>query len=80
MDQGRLLMQGSFNVWAEHKKDKLRDLRFKPMCRHLFLYDKSMLLCKQKGDQQMSGKAVYRFKNLLKVQPVAFLKCHKLTL
>ncbi|KAG8452119.1 hypothetical protein GDO86_004059 [Hymenochirus boettgeri] len=50
---GKLLMQGSFNVWTEHKKghSKVKDLaRFKPMQRHLFLHDKAVLFCKKREE------------------------------
>lgn len=67
-DQGRLLMQGGFTVSTEHKKEKIKDLRFKPMHRHMFLYEKSILLCKKKEDlHQHSEKRIYSFKNLLNV-------------
>ncbi|NXR06394.1 MCF2L factor, partial [Semnornis frantzii] len=50
---GKLLMQGSFNVWTDHKKghNKVKDLaRFKPMQRHLFLYTKMLLFCKKREE------------------------------
>uniref|UniRef100_A0AAZ3NPC8 Mcf.2 cell line derived transforming sequence-like a n=1 Tax=Oncorhynchus tshawytscha TaxID=74940 RepID=A0AAZ3NPC8_ONCTS len=50
---GRLLMQGSFSVWTEHKKGhaKVKDLaRFKPMQRHLFLHEKALLFCKRREE------------------------------
>ncbi|XP_067300015.1 guanine nucleotide exchange factor DBS isoform X2 [Pseudorasbora parva] len=52
-DLGRLLMQGSFSVWAEHKRGhvKVIDLaRFKPMQRHLFLHEKAVLFCKRREE------------------------------
>ncbi|XP_075056133.1 guanine nucleotide exchange factor DBS isoform X3 [Mixophyes fleayi] len=52
-DLGKLLMQGSFNVWTEHKKghSKVKDLaRFKPMQRHLFLHEKAVLFCKKREE------------------------------
>uniref|UniRef100_A0A8C4W4Z8 MCF.2 cell line derived transforming sequence-like 2 n=1 Tax=Gopherus evgoodei TaxID=1825980 RepID=A0A8C4W4Z8_9SAUR len=69
---GKLLMQGSFNVWTDHKKghSKVKDLaRFKPMQRHLFLYTKILLFCK-KRDENTDGhekSPSYSFKNSLKV-------------
>ena len=66
-DAGRLLMQGAFNVWTAHKKDKIRDIRFKPMQRHIFLYGKIVLFCKKKDDPQHVEKAAYIFKNSLDV-------------
>lgn len=56
-------MQGSFSVWTESKKDLLRELRLKPMQRHIFLYQKAMLFCKKRA----SHKATYHFKHYLKV-------------
>ncbi|XP_038658688.1 guanine nucleotide exchange factor DBS isoform X1 [Scyliorhinus canicula] len=50
---GKLLMQGSFNVWTDHKKGhaKVKDLaRFKPMQRHLFLHEKALLFCKRREE------------------------------
>ncbi|KAM9169432.1 guanine nucleotide exchange factor DBS isoform 2-T2 [Pangshura tecta] len=52
-DLGKLLMQGSFNVWTDHKKghSKVKDLaRFKPMQRHLFLHEKAVLFCKKREE------------------------------
>lgn len=71
-DLGRLMMQGSFSVWTEHKKGhaKVKDLaRFKPMQRHLFLHEKALLFCK-KRDENGEGyeKAPsYSFKHSLNV-------------
>ncbi|XP_043927819.1 guanine nucleotide exchange factor DBS [Protopterus annectens] len=50
---GKLLMQGSFSVSTEHKKghSKVKDFaRFKPMQRHLFLYEKAVLFCKKRDE------------------------------
>uniref|UniRef100_A0A6I8P5N0 MCF.2 cell line derived transforming sequence like n=1 Tax=Ornithorhynchus anatinus TaxID=9258 RepID=A0A6I8P5N0_ORNAN len=50
---GKLLMQGSFSVWTDHKKGhaKVKDLaRFKPMQRHLFLHEKAVLFCKKREE------------------------------
>ncbi|XP_077408415.1 guanine nucleotide exchange factor DBS isoform X3 [Vanacampus margaritifer] len=72
---GRLLMQGSFSVWTEHKKGhaKVKDLaRFKPMQRHLFLHEKALLFCK-KRDENGEGyeKAPsYSFKHSLNMSAV----------
>ena len=60
-------MQGAFHVWTAHKKDKIRDIRFKPMQRHIFLYEKMVLFCKKKDDPQHVEKAAYIFKNTLDV-------------
>uniref|UniRef100_A0A8C3WDF9 MCF.2 cell line derived transforming sequence like n=1 Tax=Catagonus wagneri TaxID=51154 RepID=A0A8C3WDF9_9CETA len=52
-DLGKLLMQGSFSVWTDHKKGhaKVKDLaRFKPMQRHLFLHEQAVLFCKRREE------------------------------
>ncbi|XP_077987372.1 guanine nucleotide exchange factor DBS-like [Glandiceps talaboti] len=67
LEQGKLLMQGSFNVWLEHKKNNIRDLRFKPMQRHLFLYEKSVLFCKKRDDEGPMDKTTYSYKNSIKM-------------
>ncbi|KAA0721929.1 Guanine nucleotide exchange factor DBS [Triplophysa tibetana] len=74
-DLGRLMMQGSFSMWTEHKKGhaKVKDLaRFKPMQRHLFLHQKALLFCK-KRDENGEGyeKAPsYSFKHSLNMSAV----------
>ncbi|KAM9385408.1 guanine nucleotide exchange factor DBS [Pholidichthys leucotaenia] len=74
-DLGKLLMQGSFSVWTDHKKghSKVKDLaRFKPMQRHLFLYDKMLLFCKRR-EETADGHdktASYSFKHSLKMSAV----------
>ncbi|XP_077963665.1 guanine nucleotide exchange factor DBS isoform X11 [Gasterosteus aculeatus] len=72
---GKLLMQGSFNVWTDHKKghSKVKDLaRFKPMQRHLFLYDKTMLFCKKREETTDGHEKTpsYSFKHSLKMSSV----------
>ncbi|KAJ4435473.1 hypothetical protein ANN_18089 [Periplaneta americana] len=64
-DQGELLMQGSFSVWTDSKKDRLRELRLKPMQRHIFLYQKAMIFCK-KAAKEVHNKDTYHFKRYLK--------------
>uniref|UniRef100_A0A8D1VK76 MCF.2 cell line derived transforming sequence like n=2 Tax=Sus scrofa TaxID=9823 RepID=A0A8D1VK76_PIG len=52
-DLGKLLMQGSFSVWTDHKRGhaKVKDLaRFKPMQRHLFLHEKAVIFCKRREE------------------------------
>lgn len=52
-DLGRLLMQGSFSIWAEHKRGHVKVMelaRFKPMQRHLFLHEKALLFCKRREE------------------------------
>ncbi|XP_041790503.1 guanine nucleotide exchange factor DBS isoform X1 [Chelmon rostratus] len=72
---GKLLMQGSFNVWTDHKKghSKVKDLaRFKPMQRHLFLYDKMLLFCKKREENTDGHEKTpsYSFKHSLKMSAV----------
>ncbi|XP_017159919.1 guanine nucleotide exchange factor DBS isoform X3 [Poecilia reticulata] len=72
---GKLLMQGSFNVWTDHKKghNKVKDLaRFKPMQRHLFLYDKMLLFCKKREESTEGHEKTpsYSFKHSLKMSSV----------
>lgn len=70
---GKVLMQGSFSVWTGHRKGptKMKDLaRFKPMQRHLFLYEKALVFCK-KRDEHGDGydkTSSYSFKHFLKVR------------
>ncbi|MGH0138059.1 UNVERIFIED_CONTAM: hypothetical protein FKN15_026036 [Acipenser sinensis] len=69
-DLGKLLMQGSFNVWTEHKKghSKVKDLaRFKPMQRHLFLHQKALLFCKKREENGEGYEKApsYSFKHYL---------------
>ncbi|XP_034562698.1 guanine nucleotide exchange factor DBS [Notolabrus celidotus] len=72
---GKLLMQGSFNVWTDHKRghSKVKDLaRFKPMQRHLFLYDKMLLFCKKREETTDGHEKTpsYSFKHSLKMSAV----------
>uniref|UniRef100_A0A3Q2DJ84 Mcf.2 cell line derived transforming sequence-like a n=1 Tax=Cyprinodon variegatus TaxID=28743 RepID=A0A3Q2DJ84_CYPVA len=72
---GRLLMQGSFSVWTEHKKGhaKVKDLaRFKPMQRHLFLHEKALLFCKRREENGEGYEKApsYSFKHLLRMSAV----------
>ncbi|XP_051532048.1 guanine nucleotide exchange factor DBS-like isoform X2 [Myxocyprinus asiaticus] len=74
-DLGKLLMQGSFNVWTDHKKghSKVKDLaRFKPMQRHLFLYNKMLLFCKKREETSDGHEKSpsYSFKHSLKMSSV----------
>jgi hypothetical protein len=69
LELGRLLMHGGFSVWTEHKREriKVKDIRFKAMQRHIFLYERGLLLCKRK--EEAPDDPVYTFKNKLKVSP-----------
>ncbi|XP_076261206.1 guanine nucleotide exchange factor DBS-like isoform X2 [Rhynchophorus ferrugineus] len=72
--QGELLLQGSFSVWMENKKD-LR-LRLKPLRRHLFLYQKALLFCKPVSKAERN-KATYQFKQFLKMSQVGLTESVK---
>ncbi|XP_052854722.1 uncharacterized protein LOC128263675 isoform X2 [Drosophila gunungcola] len=65
--QGNLLLQNSFQVWTGIKKDIC--LRTKPQQRHIFLYQKSMLFCKQTS-KPSHNKSTYQFKNHLKMSQI----------
>uniref|UniRef100_A0A3B4G5W0 Guanine nucleotide exchange factor DBS-like n=1 Tax=Pundamilia nyererei TaxID=303518 RepID=A0A3B4G5W0_9CICH len=72
---GKLLMQGSFSVWTEHKKGhaKVKDLaRFKPMQRHLFLHEKALLFCKRREENGEGYEKApsYSFKQSLNMRAV----------
>uniref|UniRef100_A0A672Z3H9 Mcf.2 cell line derived transforming sequence-like b n=1 Tax=Sphaeramia orbicularis TaxID=375764 RepID=A0A672Z3H9_9TELE len=72
---GKLLMQGSFSVWTEHKKGhaKVKDLaRFKPMQRHLFLHEKALLFCKRREENGEGYEKApsYSFKQSLSMSAV----------
>lgn len=69
---GRVLMQGSFSVWISHKKGstRMKELaRFKPMQRHLFLYERALLFCKRREEHGdgCDKTPSYSFKHCLKV-------------
>lgn len=70
---GPLLLQGSFSVWSESKKDRLRELRLKPMQRHIFFYQKALLFCKK----MVNNKATYHFKRYLKMSQVGLTESVK---
>jgi hypothetical protein len=72
--QGDLLLQGSFSVWVENKKD-LR-LRLKPTRRHIFLYQKSILFCKA-ASKSSHNKATYQFKHYLKMSQIGLTESVK---
>ncbi|GLH15336.1 Uncharacterized protein GBIM_19803 [Gryllus bimaculatus] len=75
-EQGELLMQGSFSVWSESKKDRLRELRLKPMQRHIFLYQKAMLFCK-KAVKEGHNKPTYHFKRYLQMSQIGLTESVK---
>ncbi|KAG5677170.1 hypothetical protein PVAND_006951 [Polypedilum vanderplanki] len=65
--QGDLLLQDSFQICSENKKD-LR-LRIKPQQRHVFLYQKAILFCKQ-DTKTGHNKSTYQFKHWLKMSQI----------
>ncbi|XP_049544753.1 uncharacterized protein LOC125956699 isoform X1 [Anopheles darlingi] len=65
--QGELLLQDSFQIWTESKKD-IR-LRLKTQNRHIFLYQKAMLFCKQ-GSKTGHNKSTYQFKHWLQMSQI----------
>ncbi|XP_055499955.1 LOW QUALITY PROTEIN: proto-oncogene DBL [Leucoraja erinacea] len=72
---GPVLMQGSFNVWINHKKGpiKVKDLaRFKPMQRHLFLHETALVFCKKREEhgEGYDKAPSYSFKHFLKMNAV----------
>ncbi|XP_005913286.1 proto-oncogene DBL isoform X2 [Haplochromis burtoni] len=72
---GRVLMQGSFSVWISHKKGptRMKEMaRFKPMQRHLFLYERALLLCKRREEHGdgCDKTPSYSFKHCLKMTAV----------
>ncbi|KAG8144635.1 hypothetical protein E2320_013107 [Naja naja] len=72
---GKVLMQGSFSVWVGHRKGptKMKDLaRFKPMQRHLFLYEKALVFCKKREEHcdSYDKRSSYSFKHFLKMNAV----------
>ncbi|XP_053518345.1 proto-oncogene DBL [Artibeus jamaicensis] len=74
-DLGKMIIQGAFSVWIGHKKGatKMKDFaRFKPMQRHLFLYEKAIVFCKRRvesGEGSLRYPS-YSFKHSLKMEEV----------
>lgn len=69
---GRMVLQGGFSVWISHKRAavRMKELaRFKPMQRHLFLYEHALLFCKRR-DEDPADRATpfYSFKSCLRVR------------
>ncbi|KAG1928429.1 proto-oncogene DBL isoform X1 [Pimephales promelas] len=74
-DLGRVLMQGSFNIWINHRKGatRMKDMaRFKPMQRHLFLHERALLFCKKREEsgEGHDRTASYSFKHCLMMRAV----------
>ncbi|XP_061818901.1 proto-oncogene DBL-like isoform X2 [Nerophis lumbriciformis] len=62
---GRVLLQGGFSVWVSHKRAAVL-ARFKPMQRHVFLYERALLFCKRRDERT----PVYSFKSCLRMDSV----------
>ncbi|XP_056297015.1 proto-oncogene DBL isoform X2 [Pseudoliparis swirei] len=70
---GRVVMQGGFSVWISHKRAavRMKELaRFKPMQRHLFLYDFALLFCKRRDEDNHERTPFYSFKSCLRMSAV----------
>ncbi|XP_010638813.1 proto-oncogene DBL isoform X3 [Fukomys damarensis] len=72
---GKMIMQGGFSVWLAHRKGatKMKDFaRFKPMQRHLFLYEKALVFCKRRTETGEGSDRYpsYSFKHCLKMDEV----------
>eukprot|EP00066_Takifugu_rubripes_P020168 XP_011609434.1 PREDICTED: proto-oncogene DBL-like [Takifugu rubripes] len=70
---GRVVLQGGFSVWISHKRAAVRMkemARFKPMQRHLFLYDHALLFCKRRDDDNPDRTPFYSFKSCLRMSAV----------
>lgn len=64
--QGDLLLQDSFQVWTDKKDMRLR---LKTQQRHIFLYQKAMLFCKQ-ASKTGHNKSTYQFKHYVKMSQI----------
>lgn len=67
---GRVVLQGGFSVWISHKRAAVRMkemARFKPMQRHLFLYEHAVLFCKRRDEDSPDRTPFYSFKSCLRV-------------
>ncbi|XP_024862814.1 proto-oncogene DBL isoform X2 [Kryptolebias marmoratus] len=70
---GRIILQGSFSVWISHKRAavRMKELaRFKPMQRHLFLYERALLFCKRRDEENHDRTPFYSFKSCLRMSSV----------
>ncbi|KAJ3589107.1 hypothetical protein NHX12_009955 [Muraenolepis orangiensis] len=70
---GRVVLQGGFSVWISHKRAAVRMkemARFKPMQRHLFLYEHALLFCKRREDAAHDRAPFYSFKHCLRMSAV----------
>lgn len=58
-------------MWISHKRAAVRMkemARFKPMQRHVFLYDRAVLFCKRRDEDNADRTPFYSFKSCLRVQ------------
>ncbi|KAM4818976.1 proto-oncogene DBL isoform 2-T2 [Thomomys bottae] len=72
---GKMIIQGGFSVWTGHRKGptKMKDFaRFKPMQRHLFLYEKAIIFCKRRVESREDADRYpsYSFKHFLNMDEV----------
>ncbi|XP_042523526.1 proto-oncogene DBL [Dipodomys spectabilis] len=72
---GKMIIQGGFSVWTGHRKGatKMKDFaRFKPMQRHLFLYEKAIIFCKRRVESRDDADRYpsYSFKHFLNMDEV----------
>ncbi|XP_056140166.1 proto-oncogene DBL [Lampris incognitus] len=77
---GRVVLQGGFSVWISHKRAavRMKELaRFKPMQRHLFLYDHALLLCKRRDEDTHDRTPFYSFKHCLRMSAVGITETVK---
>lgn len=79
---GRVVMQGSCSVWISHKRAavRMKELaRFKPMQRHLFLYEHALLFCKRRDEDNHDRTPFYSFKSCLRVITLKTLSHYQAT-
>lgn len=66
-DYGQLLLQGTFNVWMEKKKDVMKDLHFKTHQRYIFLYEHLVMFTKKYGKEESPS---YAYKSALNTSQI----------
>uniref|UniRef100_A0A8C7Z5V1 MCF.2 cell line derived transforming sequence b n=1 Tax=Oryzias sinensis TaxID=183150 RepID=A0A8C7Z5V1_9TELE len=77
---GRVVLQGSFTVWISYKRAavRMKELaRFKPMQRHLFLYENALLFCKRRDEDNHDRTPFYSFKSCLRMNTVGLTETVK---
>ncbi|CAH0562294.1 unnamed protein product [Brassicogethes aeneus] len=76
-EQGDLLLQGSFQILVETKKEVVLNLKIRtPINRHLFLYEKALIFCKPLA-KSSHNKATYQFKHCLKLSQIGLTESVK---